>query len=892
MSSATYAGMGVARRLCRHWALVIVGALFLLLGALALDDYRPYWDMPAQRAIGNASLDYLAGDGERAFGQLVDTPSRYYGAVFEAPLVLVERTLGLEDSRDVHLSRHFLTHLFYLVGGGVCYLLVYRVFGSRTLALAGMVLFLLHPRIYAHSFFNSKDVPFLAAFMISLYLAHRAFRRETLGAYLLCGVGIGLLVNLRVMGIMLFAAVLVPRALDAAFSISSKHKEGGVRSWRATAGTAGAFALAAILTYYASLPVLWTDPVGRFAELVETLGSHPLMAYNLFRGAELYSPDGPPFDYVPVWVGITTPPAVLLLALTGAVAVAWRGLRRPRDMLRNGPLRFGMALVALPAATAVAAVVLENNIYTAWRQLYFLYAPLPLLAVFGLHWLSRGRWMRTGAYALAGVAIAVAVVSLVRIHPQEANYFNVLTDRTTPERLASRYWMGGQARGYVNSIVGDYPSGRLFIALPNRQAVSTMLPPDERGRFVFTNGFRSGERNFFEVPFDLGEPGPCPASAPPARYVNRLYAVTTRCVVDPVAYFGGLWREALATVPLDRSHFDAYRVDDVMVYVRDGCSPEDMDLRFFLRVHPVAAADLPERLRELPGRRGAYAYGFEKRDFAFAEYGASIDGNCVAVRGLPAYPIARIETGQYTPDWAVAARRAVADVAPVARSHFDVWLDADARTLTYVREACAAEDIDARFSLHVYPTDADDLPPWSVEHGFDNLDFDWHEYGMRTEDGACVAVAPLPAYPIAHVHTGQFLRGDGGTGTAWSARFAFSPPEADAVPLTGEPLVRAVFDVHRHGGALVYVKDGCTEADAEAAFALHLYPVDAADLPAAASREYGFENRDFHLWERGSRTDGRCVAVVPLPAYPIARVRTGQYDGTRELWTAEFALAE
>ena len=207
----------MASRLRRHQALVAMLALFLCAGALALDDYIPSGlDMGAQRGIGNAALDYLAGDGERAFDQLTGPADEYYGAAFEAPLALVERLLGLDAPRDwdLYRVRFLLTHLFFLIGGGFCYLLVLRMFGNRALALLAVALFLLHPRLYAHSFINSKDLPFLAMFMASLYLVHRAFRRETLGAFLLCGVGIGLLVNLRVMGLLLFAAVLVLRALD------------------------------------------------------------------------------------------------------------------------------------------------------------------------------------------------------------------------------------------------------------------------------------------------------------------------------------------------------------------------------------------------------------------------------------------------------------------------------------------------------------------------------------------------------------------------------------------------------------------------------------------------------------------------------------------------------
>ena len=172
--------LAARRQATAHWGLLVVCAGFLLAGALVLDDYGISTDEWPQRLIGRATFDYLAGDGERAFEQLVKPTDRYYGAVVEAPLILVERALGLEG-RDIWLSRHFLTHLFFLAGGFFCYLLVYRAFGSRPLALVAMVLFLLHPRLYAHSFFNPRDVPFAAMFMIALYFVHRAFRRETLG---------------------------------------------------------------------------------------------------------------------------------------------------------------------------------------------------------------------------------------------------------------------------------------------------------------------------------------------------------------------------------------------------------------------------------------------------------------------------------------------------------------------------------------------------------------------------------------------------------------------------------------------------------------------------------------------------------------------------------------
>ncbi len=710
------------------------------------------------------------GGGGSAFDRLSYDHDRYYGAAFEAPLALVERILGLEDSRDVWLSRHMLTHLFFLVGGVFCYLLVYRTFNSRVLALAGMVLFVLHPRLYANSFFNSKDLPFAAMFMIALYLTHRAFRRDALGAFLLCGAGIGILVNLRIMGIILFAAVLALRGLDVAFARSREERGRALL-------TGGAFALTAVLTYYASLPVLWPDP-GRFVELVETLGAHPNAWLNLFRGERLPSVAGPPFEYVPVWVGITTPPATLLLAALGAVALAWRGLRRPRDVLRNGPSRFGLLLIALPVVTVVAVVVLGNNVYAGWRQLYFLYAPLLLLAVAGLHQLvagARGRWLRAGTWTLAGAAVAVTVVSMVRIHPYQDNYFTVLVDRTTPERLNSRYAMkywDQSARSVLGAIAGDH-SGTLFVAY--RAVYSRwLLHADDRARITYTRDFRSGERNFYE----LRDGQPCPTPLPDGAYVSRIYATTLDCFVDPVAYFGGFRRAALAIEPLVRSTYRIHRDGSELTYLRDGCPAEDIERRFFLHVWPVDASDLP------PGRA---EHGFDNRNFSLD---ARIDGNCIATARLPDYPIASIHTGQFsdagadweaefTSDWRIItpsttdlarARREALAGEPLVRSVFSVYRDG--RALTYLREGCSADDAIARFFLHVEPVDADDLPVPRRVHGFENLDFTLGWSGARV-DGDCIAVARLPDYPIASIRTGQY----DGTGQLWAVEFAIPDGE-------------------------------------------------------------------------------------------------------------------
>ena len=102
------------------------------------------------------------------------------------------------------------------------------------------------------------------------------------------------------------------------------------------------------------------------------------------------------------------------------------------------------------------------------------------------------------------------------------------------------------------------------------------------------------------------------------------------------------------------------------------------------------------------------------------------------------------------------------------------------------------------------------------------------------------------------------------------------------------------FDVSIRGGELVYIKEECTTQEARMRFMLHVYPADAADLPAARkSGGYAFDNLSFYFTEHGIVLEGACVALNPLPDYAIERIETGQYapGGEGLAWRAALRAA-
>lgn len=244
-------------------------------------------------------------------------------------------------------------------------------------------------------------------------------------------------------------------------------------------------------------------------------------------------------------------------------------------------------------------------------------------------------------------------------------------------------------------------------------------------------------------------------------------------------------------------------------------------------------------------------------------------------------------------DRVIDAFRAIYDRAIAgetnARSIFDVY--SIENQLVYVREQCADDDTNEWFFLHLSPADIGDLPREHRQSGFDNLDFPFETRGVRF-DGRCVAVVQLPDYAIASIRTGQIRANQRPVEEAWGVEFV--PGLDDLLRATYEqakadtPIVRSTFDIHFIENQLVYVREQCATEDTDDWFFLHLTPVDTGDLPNER-REYGFDGLDFRFALRGSRFDGRCVAVVPLPDYPIAGIRTGQYGDGGETWSVEFA---
>ena len=629
-----------------HSLALIAGALFLIAGLAMVDDYGVAIDTEAQRFIALGTVNYVLHDDPVGLRKAAD---RFYGVAFEAPLLLLtERVLGLDDTRHVYLTRHALTHLFFLIGGFCCYLLALRLSGDRLIALLVMLLFLLSPRLYAHSFFNSKDPVFASAFVIALLFASRAFDKDSLGNYRQCGAMTGLLVNLRIIGAVLFVMVLVFRAW-------AWFRAEGLAARRRVAATTGAFALWGAVVLFISLPYLWGDPAGRLAEYWIVLADHPAFFNQLFRG-EIFLIAALPWDYVLHWFAISQPPVTLLLGLLGLGLVVRGVVRRGAE---DGPgaawgpaeLRFGVLLATCFALPLVAFVLLRPNVHSGWRHFYFLHGPFCLLATFALMGMRqlpvrglRKEWVGGAVCALMAAGLGVVAIEMAQIHPHQYLYFNFFVDRKTPEGLRERYemdyWKMRWRQGYEYAL-RQAPSSPVINLRSLAKSMEDpldynvrILPAPARARLTYDP---TRDPDFYLGNFPLDDYFP-PVLHQIKVYNNTIMTVATPDLarVDPAVAdeYRALLRAATAGELVARAcGYEVYRRGSRLAWVKEACEPGELLRLFRLAFYPVDTS------RVVPHRQ-------RQGNNIKVVYGVRLDGKCLGAARLPEYAVSRVRLRQ------------------------------------------------------------------------------------------------------------------------------------------------------------------------------------------------------------------------------------------------------
>jgi hypothetical protein len=450
-----------------RWAAALF-SMVLAVGICVHGDFGITWDEEYQYGYGERIHHYVYYDDE----SLLDYPSRYHGPVFQFVLYKAEKLIGIDDVGDVYRFRHLLTFLFAVVGSLFFYGLLLMVFRRRSLALLGVSLLLLSPRILSHSFYNSKDAVFMYMFIIAMYTMLRVLKALNWRTVTFHAVICALLIDVRILGVFVPAItvlLLLPRLLYS----------GKMAAFRLV--TLGAwFGIVLLAGVVAFWPTLWHDPLSELVNAFTRMSAYPWDDEVRFMGRFL-TPDQLPWYYLPWWVIISVPLLHLVLMLVGLAT--WFN--------RNGMAsehRWAVLLwLLLPLSTIIGKGAV---VYDGWRHLFFIYPALVLMAVSGVHFVFRKLEVVAPSLLLwltLALPLGWLTVWVVRNHPHQCVYFNTLAVKDAWYNYEMDYW-GGSYKQALEWLVANRPEGNISICTTHLPGVLNqhMLPAQERARLIAT----------------------------------------------------------------------------------------------------------------------------------------------------------------------------------------------------------------------------------------------------------------------------------------------------------------------------------------------------------------------------------------------------------------------
>jgi len=457
--------------------------LFLTMLFISIFTYKEYglsWDEPIQRKTGGINYNYIFEKSP----QLLSWKDRDYGVAFELPLYMIEKVLKQHDRYEIFCTRHLITHIFFLLGALAAFLLIDNIYKNKFLGTLAFLFLVLNPRIYTHSFFNTKDLPFLSMLIICLYLTRLAFNKKNIIRFIFLSIGVGLLINIRIMGVIVPATIILCLLLDIFFKKDSIKKNLLLITL---------FTSISLLVLYASWPFLWKDPVTNFIFAFKNMSKFRWEYSVLFGGQHILAQEVG-WRYFPVWFAITTPIVYMLTYLTGVIILIINFFKKPIAFFKDNDKRINILFAVCAFSPIMAVIILKSVLYDGWRQLYFVYPPMVFIGIYGLNFLLKRKNKILGYSFISIISLSMILTASFMIinFPFNNVYFNPFLSKKEPEFIRKSFEMDYWGTSYKQAleyILTTDSSSRISVCVANPPGRDNlrMLKDEDRKRLKFTS---------------------------------------------------------------------------------------------------------------------------------------------------------------------------------------------------------------------------------------------------------------------------------------------------------------------------------------------------------------------------------------------------------------------
>jgi len=461
--------------------------ILIVIGFYLHNDYGISIDEESTRHHGLVSLNYIIKILNNYFylnlnvleniTELKNYELREYGVIFELFAAICEKIFFLKEYDDIFYFRHLLNHFIFLIGICFFYKILFKAYNNVYLAIIGSGILYSTPRIFAQSFYNSKDIIFLSVFIVCTYFAYNFFRKKNFNNIFLIGFFIALLTCVRSIGFYFYLIIiffLFLEFLDNKIKLNNFVKI--------------TFYLTFIyfLSVYSLWPFLWENPINNFIYAIKSFSSYGWGGKVLYLG-DFHSAKHLPWHYMPVWIFATISIPLSILIFLALIFTTFRFSKRLSNInfnMWNNQLEFfSLFVFTLIVAPIILIITNSSTLYNGWRHVYFIFPPLVILAISFICYtkiiFNKKKFLLKTLNIFLFIILLNNITNIIRLHPYEYVYFNFLFEKDANKNFEIDYWGLSNRDALIKLPINKYEKINVgVLGLANLEMSRKLLPDD------------------------------------------------------------------------------------------------------------------------------------------------------------------------------------------------------------------------------------------------------------------------------------------------------------------------------------------------------------------------------------------------------------------------------